>query len=316
MTAATAAKSVNDALAEVDRWKSDEESRHKAELVEVEQEITNLENAIDNLKQQHEALLKFRDELDKKAQALPMREIERAHKALFSALAGQSGLLAEREQVVSRAVSARRDGLEESLSSDGFKDKLDDYRKFKQDVEPTLAAIPETFRAPMVAKFDELAAALKGRIAEILSVPAKIDSEPIAAEIAWCVDAPEGTPELLVVVLPVTDGVYTGWRDREDGVQTWMAARVVQALYEAAAESGFETAQANFGGHMGLLAVETDLLAAPSGFVEAFTNRLEALLSSAPELAGSKITLVARRTNVDFVLPPEDSEGGEEQTDA
>jgi len=58
-----APRSVADALAEVTRRQGEEESRHQAELTEVDQEVESLKTAMANLQQQLEALAKFREEL-------------------------------------------------------------------------------------------------------------------------------------------------------------------------------------------------------------------------------------------------------------
>ncbi len=312
MTIAAAVRSVTEALAEVDRWKADEEARHQAELVEVEQEIKNLETAIDNLKQQLDALLTFKGELEEKASDLPLREVERAHQALFATLQGQADRLAEREKAVAEVIAKRADALAAGLDERGLSAKVVDYQKFRTELEPTLHNIPASYRGAVIAAHEALTADLRAAVTELLSGSAELDAESLQAEIAWCVDAPEGTPELLVVVVPVSDQVHVGWLERDDGLQTWMAARVVQAIYEAAARTDFVRAQAICGGHMSLLAIEVDLEGAPDGFVPAFEERLGGLLVGSAELGGARVALTARSVHVDYILPPGD-EGTDEE---
>jgi len=314
MAAAAPTPTVSGALAEVDRWKNDEEARHKAELTEVEQEISNLDAAIANLHQQLEALQTFRTDLLVKAAGLGSREIQRAHTALFGALQQQAGLLAQRERAVVDAVAARRSSLPKQLADEGLASKVEDYQKFRNEIEPSLQNIPESYRAPLIGAHTDLTNTLRAKVESILLAPVEMPEDDVSVQVAWTVDAPGGTPEVLAVVLPVTDEVQTQWDTRGDGLQTWMAARVVQAVYEAAADADWTGAQANAGGFMDLLAVEVMLESAPADFVPAFEQRLSEVLQTAPELVGARVSVVPTRVNVDYVFPPEADE--EESEDA
>lgn len=310
MTTATTVRTVADALGDVERWKADEQARHAAELVEVDQEIGNLTTAIGNLQQQLEALRKFKEELQGKQQALGGQEIARAHESLFKALQAQSQALVEREAIVAERDKARRADLEASLSGTEIGPLLEEYKQFKTTVEPTLGALPESYRSVILQHHRTLAARLESHVRKAISEPVQVEAAPLEVELVFAVDAPEGKPELLILVLPVTDQVQSGWVDREDSLQLWLAARVVQGVYEAAAKTGFVAAQAMSGGHLGLLALELDLSAALNGaaFVDAVQAVISERLAGAPELAGARVAVRARKVDVDYVLPPEDDE--------
>lgn len=308
MTTATSVRTVADALGDVERWKADEQARHAAELVEVEQEIANLHTAIGNLQQQLEALQKFKVELQGKQEALGGQEIGKAYDSLFQVLQGQSQALVEREALVAARDKARRTELEASLSGTEVGPLLEEYRQFKTTVEPTLASLPESYRSVILKHHQGLAARLQDHVAKAIRTPVEVDAAPLQVELVYAVDAPEGAPELLILVLPVTDQVHAGWVDREDSLQLWLASRVVQAIYEAAGKSGFVQAQAMSGGHLGLLALELDLNGATDAFVTALEAQIAERLQSAPELLSAKVLVSARKVDVDYVLPPEDDE--------
>ena len=127
-------------------------------------------------------------------------------------------------------------------------------------------------------------------------------------DLVYGVDAPEGTPELLICVLPISDGAFTEWADRPEDLATLLGARVVQGIYETTRQTGPRGAQAVCGGHQGLLAIEVDLEGAKGDVARALADNLTAVLSSAPELAAAKVRVHPRRVDVDFLLPPDAGE--------
>ncbi len=306
MGAATSVRTVSDALAEVERWRADQEARQAAELVEVEQEIKNLESAISNLEQQLKALIKFRTELQGKASSLPSRRLERGHAALFGALQDQASQLGRREAMVAGIARQREEAFEKELKGTSLAAMVEEFRQFKVAVEPNLQSLPESYRSVVSEHHLRISQRLREHVEKIASAPLEVEADVLSIEVVYCVDAPEGVPELLVVVIPVTDRVHSGWYERIDGLQTWLSARVVQAIYQAARATGFTQAQAMCGGHMELLAIEVDLLGAPAEFVGAFEEQLGAILGASPELFAGQVFATGRRVDVDYVLPPEE----------
>lgn len=310
MGAATSVRTVSDALAEVERWRADQQARQSAELVEVEQEVKNLENAIANLEQQLKALTKFRAELQGKAASLPSRRLERGHAALFGALQDQASQLGRREALVASAARKREEAFEQELKGTSLAAMVEEFRQFKVAVEPNLQNLPESYRSVVSEHHLRISQRLREHVEKIASAPLEVESDVLSVEVVYCVDAPDGADELLVIVIPVTDQVYASWHERADGLQTWLAGRVVQAIYQAASATGFVQAQAMSGGHMELLAIEVDLIGAPSGFVDAFEEQLGSVLGAAPELFAGQVFATGRRVDVDYVLPPEDEVEG------
>jgi hypothetical protein len=311
MSTTTTARTVAAALAEVTRWRADEEARAKAEKVEVEQEIRNLQTAIQNLQSQLDALHKFGAELDAKKAVLTGQELERGHAAVLAALQGQAKQVGLRDQEVGRAIGAREAALSERMRQPDLAATTEEYRQFKATVEPTLGALPESYRKVILGHHETVVARLREQLVQADAAPLTMAGEPVEAEVVWAVDAPEGAPELLVCILPASEQTHSHWSDQDEGVQLWLAARTVQALYEAGAATGFDRLNAMAGGHEGLLVIECDVTGADTKFVDAFATRLSELLASAPELSGAKVKASPVRVEMDVLLPPQGEEDGD-----
>lgn len=305
------ARSVAAAMAEVAKWRADEDARAKAEKVEVEQEIRNLQTAIQNLQSQLEALHKFAAELDSKKAGIATQELEKAHAGVLAALQAQAKDVGLRDQEVGRATSARDAAIAERLRQPDLAPTIEEYRQFKTTVEPTIAALPESYRKVILGHHETVAAKLREVLTSVEATPFVVSGGPVEAELVWAVDAPEGAPELLVCILPVSDQVHSHWMDQDEGVQLWLAARTVQAIYEAGARTNFHRLQAMAGGHEGLLVLECDVSGATPAFVDAFASRLGELLASAPEIGTARVKATAVRVEMDVLLPPEGEEDGD-----
>lgn len=316
MSTATAAPSVAGILEDVAKWRADEETRQKAELVEVDQEISSLEQAIANLQQQLEALAKFRDELVAKGAEVENQEISKGYTAVFDALRAQSETLGNRESAVVEAQKVREAALSAALAESDVAPLVQEYQQFREHVEPTLANLPDSYRGVVQSHHNSIMAKLQDRIATHTAGPVTVEADDVEVDMVFAVDAPEGTPELAILVLPVTEEVHSGWLERAEGVQTWVAARAMQALYETFKASGPLGAQAMCGGHQGLLAIEADLVGAGDDIEKVLEERLSAVFQAAPELGGGKVRVVPRKVPVDYLLPPETDDSETEAADA
>ncbi|MCA9494852.1 MAG: hypothetical protein KC621_33215 [Myxococcales bacterium] len=295
------------ALADVGRWRADEEARQKAEMVEVEQEIKNLQTAIANLQSQLDALHKFGGELTTKQDALRSEEIQRSNEAVLGALREQARRIGERDTLIGQATKSREAVLKERMSSPEVAKLVEDYRKFKAS-EEQLAALPESYRGVLLAHHESVVQQLTAKMAEVGAGAVTVDADPLAADVVYAIDLPDGVPDLMTVILPVGDEALQGWADREEGVQLWIAARVVQALHEASADSGWYGVQVELGGYEGLAVMEVDLADAPTTWVAAFESRLKTAFVAPPELIGARVAVVPTRVDMDYVNPPQDEE--------
>lgn len=308
MTTTTTAHTVAAALAEVARWRADEDARAKAEKVEVEQEIRNLQTAIQNLQAQLEALHKFGNELDQKKAAFAAQELERSHVGVIAVLQAQARGVGLRDQEVGRAMSARDAAVSERIRHPDLAATVEEYRQFKATVEPTLAALPESYRKVIQVHHDGVAGRLRAVVNEVYATPLPVSGDPVDCEVVWAVDAPDGNPELLVCIVPVSEQIHSHWTEQDEGVQLWIACRVVQAIYQAAAAVGFGRVHAMAGGHEGVLVVECDLTGAPPKIVDELSARLGTVLSGAAEVSAVGVRASATRVEMDVLLPPGDDE--------
>lgn len=304
----TVPTSVIGALESVSRWRIDTEARHKAELEEVDQEVQSLEQSIQNLQQQLEALQKFRGELVERSTRIDEEETQRTYAAIFGALGHQVEDLQARAAKVAEAEAAGAAALADAMKDSATAPLLKEYEQFKTQIEPTLSSLPESYRSVILQHHEGVVAKLREHLAQAGTAPVQVEGDPVSVDLVFAVDAPEGAVELVMLVLPVQEETYTGWHARGEDLQTWFAARVVQALYQAAATLGQPAAQAMFGGHQGLLAIEMEI---GGGNPEEVAETLEAAFAAAvaaPELQAAGVTVQPRRVSVDHLLPPEEDE--------
>lgn len=302
MTTATTVRSVADALKDAARWRTDEEARHKSQLVEVDQQVRELQQALESLKEKLESLQTFRAGLDATGDEAVRGEIQRAHDGIFAALDEQKAALEERSTALKKAEARRLEMLGSVLAEGELAAKLDEYRQFKESVEPTLANMPESYKSVVMGHHETVASALRGKVAEIMADPVHAEGGKLSLEVAYAIDAPEGSPELLVVVTPVAAVAHEDWADREEDLQTRLSARVVQAIYEACHAVGLETVQVNSGGHRGLLAIEADVMGASSELAAELDKRLAKVFREGLELTAAKIEVSARSVHADHIL--------------
>jgi len=306
--ASAVSSTVADALAGVERWKADEEKRHTTEMSEISGELGSLRSAITNMQQQLDALEKVRVDLGRQSEMLRARHIDQAHEAVFGALTKQAMALADRERMAIDVERSRRVDLEKSLPKTAVGPQLAEYVQFKKVVEPTLGALPDSYRQVVLSHHTQIVDQLREHVAVQLAAPVPIDAAPIALDAVYAIDAPDGKPELLVLVLPVTDRIVSDWQDVPDGLQMWLGSRAVQAIAEAARETSADCEPLS-GGHQGLLAIEVDLTEAGAPYAMALERRLaDRLRTGAPELAAANVAVTLRKVDVDFLMPPENDE--------
>lgn len=307
---------VTEALAEIARWRADEEARRKAERVEVDQELENLRSALENLQGQIAALEKFRAELTARDDGLSAQEIAKGYDAVLRGLSAQSERLVERSQALKRADEARTERALAELARSDMASAFEEYRQFRTSVEPTLAALPESYRKAVVQHHELLAARLREHVAALFAEPTSLDADPCEVEVVYGIDAPDGDPELFIAILPVPDTVHTEWARRDDDLQTWFAARVLQAVHAALRAAGLPAAQVMCGGHRGLLALEADLVGASHDVAAHVGRALAEVLPASPELVAAHLRVRPTEVPIDYLLPPEPEQGDAARAEA
>lgn len=306
----TAVQSVASALEGVAAWRVEQESRRQAELVDVESQIEKLLAEKLAVEEKLQSLQGFKSNLvDLGGEG---DAISRSYSGIFEALATQSAALQSRAGEVYAADAARRTAVFQAMEGTELEPLIGEYNQFREQVAPTLSALPESYRNAIVAHHEGITDRIRAHLAKELGSPTSIEAETLTLDVVFGVDSPDGVPELLICVLPVPDEAFTEWATREEDLCTMVGARVVQGLYETVKQSGPQGAQAVCGGHQGLLAVEMEVDGAPADIERALADTLNAVLSGAPELLAANVSVTARRVEFDFLLPPETDEDEEE----
>ena len=302
MSTGTTVRSVADALQDAASWRSDEEARHQGQVAEVEQQLATLRQSLADLQEKIEALEQTHASLGGDTDAFARGETQRAHDGIFAALDAQRGSIEARSTALLEAEKRRLELLESVIADSDMADKLEEYRQFKETVEPSLSAMPESYRSVVFEHHAKVAIALQERIDEMVTDPVHADGEELALEVAFAVDAPEGSPELLVVVVPVSSSAHEDWEGRAEDLQTRLAARAVQAIYQACHEKGLDAVELAAGGHRGLLAIEAEVIGVADGFSDALGSQLTACFRDAMELVAAKVSVSARAVDADHLL--------------
>ena len=306
MTTAITVRSVADAMEDAGQWRAKEEARQKKERVDLDEQVEEVRTSITKLQEQLAVLETLSAGLSASEGILDTEQILRTHEGIFAALEEQRDALKERAEQIAQAEAQRLTMVEDVLSQSDLAGQLVEYQQFKTSVAPSLANMPESYRSVVMGHHEGVVKALRERVHEMLGEPVHAEGGTLQLEVVYAVDAPGGDPELLLVVTPIDASAHDDWADQDESLQLRLAARVVQALYEACHSSGLNSAEVMCGGHRGLLALEVDLTDAPSEIGAAVEERLGAVLHKALELEAAKVKLTVRQVEADHLLPPDE----------
>ena len=313
MTNPEATQTIDGALAAVRRWRLEEEKRIQRQAREVDAEVQRLKQTIAQAQARARALATERNGLLARIETLDDEAVERSNAAVLQALREQADALAARADAAQATELQALLAAEAKLEAGGHSALLVEYKQYKEQVEPTLAAMPESYRSLIASHGQAQAQRLRAQLARVLEAPEPLGAEPLELELLYAIDAPDGELELLMLVLPVRDTVYLHWASRPEDLQTHVALRVVQALYASTQAMSLHGAQVLGGGHEGLVALEVELVGAPDDALERMLAQLETVVADSAELRSAGLTLQPRQVALDLLLPPDEDEA--EQTD-
>ncbi len=305
MTTVQKTRSLTEALEEVARWRVDELARHAAELAETDQEISSLKAAIVNLEQQLAARERSRQDLMDRLPSVDATEVGRRYHAVFSALSQQAAAVSERSGRILDAARDREARLADTLANGAMAEAYEEYAQFKTQVEPTLKALPESYRRALLGHHEQVSAKVKKAVDEALAVPVAIDAETLTIDVVYAVDAPEGHPEVMMVVCPILESAVSRWNERGDTLELHLAARVTQAVYLGLTEAGLGNARVTTGAHRDLLVLEQEVVGARPNLAQILGAALQQVTGASPELAGAGVSVGVRQVDVENLLPPE-----------
>jgi hypothetical protein len=311
MSATTKSQMIVDALSEVDRWRAELSRRSGGGRAALRERADGLRAQIDGLQAE---LASTQAELDGLGVSMddPERQAnERAYRALYGILLEQSQRLTDRSERVVAARERRLARVESDLAQGEAAHLIREYKQFIEHVEPTLQGMPAGYREVVRAHHDQVVSQLRAHIGELLHSPITMDDELVEVEIVYAVDPPEGDAELLVCVLPVREEVFTEWEQAAESVDTWLTARVAQALYETLHAVGAPQLEPVFGGHQGLLAIETELPEGTFDVLGIFEERLHASLNDDTALPMAGVVVHPRHVCVDYLFPADEADDAE-----
>jgi predicted nucleic acid-binding Zn-ribbon protein len=304
-------QSVIDALDAAHRWAEEERVKMSSEIEEVEKEMANLEAAIDNLSQQHEALVRLHEELGMKA-AAGASISEKYYESIFSALVVQAQAVADRVDMVQAAIASQRVALAAAMNTPEIAALQAECDQFTSTIEAGLDSLPESVREVVLSHHRSLESQLAEHRTQLEVDSVDIDVEELSLNLVYAVDPIAGEPELLTVVFPIAESVYVDWESRPETMLTHLASRIVQAIYQVCQDAGLEEPEGAFGGHQGLLAMEVDLAGASHELMGRIAEAVTTAVAIDPEFGSAKIRLEAVCVDMDHLLPPEeDDEDGE-----
>jgi hypothetical protein len=300
---------VAQALAALETARRDQEERQKAQLASYDAEILRLNQAVANLQAQLAAVQQAR--LEAESQRTD-DSAEQGYHQIFQVLRSQAGQLAARGVAwieAARALSARRADV---LRNSDIAPLISEYEAFRRDVEPTLGALPASYRSVLLAHHEGIAGRLRHRLEGLAGDP-EVHGTALQLDVVLSVDV-DDEGGVAMIVTPVPEEVHSAWTQRDADLQTRVGARIVQGVYTALRGTPMESAQAMVGGHQGLLALEVEM---SPGTTSTFGERLRAAIaqavSDAPELRAARVEVTATLVDTELLLPPE---GGEEGEDA
>ena len=302
------ASTVSQALAEVEQWRKTAEQASKREMVALSRESDSLRVTVQNLMQQLEALKVRREVLEGEVSKLEHEELSRSYTAIFSSLSEQVATIARRANEVATVESSRRVALAEAMSDSSVAPLLEEYRQFKDSVEPTLQSLPESYRKLVTQHHEGVVARLREHMGRAAGGVTEIDGEEVRLDIVFAIDAMPGETGVLMVVVPVAEQVYTQWSSRDEDLQTWLVARVVQALAMLFRGTPQEQSRIVLGPCQGMLAIELDLgEQVPQFLGEHIKRAVGAVIDAAPEMTASKVRIVPHEVGPDQLFPPEEA---------
>jgi hypothetical protein len=312
MTANEQVRTVVDALGEVARSADDERVRFGSEMEDVAKEMASLEEAISNLQEQHGALVRLREELEVKT--LGGAETGLYYDAIFSALGGQASALAVRAEQVQSARAAQEAALAAAMNTPEIASLKAEAEQFKTTIEPTLEGLPDSYREVLLSHHRGIEAKLEEHMSSIHVDVVEVDTAPLTLSLVFAVDVSDGEPEVLTVVFPIYEDVYSNWETRTEDISTRLASALVQGLYQACREAGLGETEGMFGGHQELLAMEVDLAGSSMTIADLVVSCVHSTLSENPEFLSANIEVEVVGVDMDHLLPAEEEE--EEEEDA
>lgn len=239
-------ESLVEALEHAARERAREEKEIELALAEVAKEEVVNRKAIDESYRRITALRLLRREFEERRAALATSSPR------YEWAAVRNGLLADRFRFMRRveelrvAAKARDEQLAEEMRAPEIAAALMEFERFQTEVEPTLGALPASYRRAILETHERNLRRLDPYIRALNSLTPKLDAPVQAVGVVACASPADGRPEALVLVLPVPFEVYREWATRDEDLAGIFAYRLVAAVFKLLTQLGAEDAPVEY----------------------------------------------------------------------
>ncbi len=299
-----------DALEAITAWRESAEEECATQLAEVDAEEARLREAIAELQRQTESLDGLRGEIFGRLKALDGKEISRSYRAVVSALASDRMLLETRSDLLLRQRKSQRRAAEEMLKDPDLAQAIEEYEGFGA-VEAQLPSLPPSYRRAIVDHHEQLTRRLQPVITMVQGWGEPLPEAAQSVALVASIDPAEGSPEALVLVLPVAAAIYNDWSKRDEDLCNLLAFRMVAAAAELARQAGVADAPIAYRSFEGNLTIqiwfgESEV---KGNLREMAAGMLDRVKEEAAEFRASRVELYTLWLPPDVLSPPEDDHG-------
>jgi len=210
-------------LEDIDRWRRESDAEADREHKEICDEQEKIRQEIADREQRLDALGQRKGEVESHKASLPNEQLRRQRDAALKNLAGDRGIIAARGSLYGDAVKARERTVTELIEQPEYHKLVKEYEEF-QEVEVTLETLPKSYRGAIEAHHASVTKQLEPVFDAMAADIEQVDATSVA------VDAPDGVPEALAVVVPTPYEICSKWTERAEDLSALVAYRIVGAV--------------------------------------------------------------------------------------
>jgi hypothetical protein len=300
------------ALEDIDRWRRESDAESDREHSEIKDEQERLRREIADREQRLDALSQRKSEVEFHKASLPEEQLRRQRESALKNLAGDRGVVAARGSLYGDTVKARERRVTELIESPKYNKLVKEFEDF-QEAEMTLNTLPESYRGAIQAHHANVTKELAPVFDAMATDVEEVDAAGVAVAIVASVDAPNGTPEALAVIVPVPFETCSKWTERGEDLASLVAYRVVGAVGAMLQAIGASNAPIQYAEYENALAIQVWLGDSEvKGNVQPVLEDLfDSLNAKAAELEASRLCMSLVWLDPDAVAPGDDGETNE-----
>ncbi len=297
------------ALEDIDLWRRESDAECDREHGEITDEQDRLRREIAEREQRLDALAQRKSEVEAHKASLPGEQLRRRRESSLKNLAGDRGVVAARGSLFGDAVKARERRVTELIESPEYNKLVKEYEEY-QEVEMTLNTLPESYAKAIQSHHGnvtkELAPVFDAMAADVEAV----DAAGVAVAVVASVDAPDGRPEALAVIVPVPYETCSKWSERGEDLASLVAYRVVGAVGAMLKAIGASNAPIQYAEYENALAIQVWLGDSEvQGNVQPVLEDLfDSVNARAAELEASRLKMHLVWLEPEAVAPGDDGE--------